>query len=89
MRAQSLAAGEPVKRGATVSLALTPTATIAATPLALPPVAGAVLVSGAGVWPAHSAWLAAMVPATTGGVTVMVTVLESAVHGPEMARRRK
>jgi|GEM_PF-4613 len=36
VRAQSLAAGEPVKRGATVSLALTPTATIAATPLALP-----------------------------------------------------
>jgi cell division protein FtsI (penicillin-binding protein 3) len=36
VRAQSLAPGEPAKRGTTVSLALTPTATIAAVPLALP-----------------------------------------------------
>lgn len=57
----------------------------------VPPVAGVALVSGAGVAPGHTFWLAAMVPAVSAGVTVMVTTLEKTGTQavPELARRRK
>ena len=41
-----------------------------------PPVAAAVLLSGAGAMPAHTVWLAPMAPGATAGATVMATVAE-------------
>ena len=58
--------------------------------LPLPPLASVTLERGAGVAPTQRDWLAAILPATRAGVTVMVTVLVGAAgQVPERTWRRK